>query len=61
MVSGRLAPGYDYLVYRKLSSIWLELAVSPLNADLQRFVSAAKELGFTDRVASAIASQIRLS
>lgn len=58
MVSGRLAPGYDYLVYRKLSSIWLELAVSPLNADLQRFVSAAKELGFTDRVASAIASQI---
>ncbi|QUD82695.1 tyrosine-type recombinase/integrase [Gordonia polyisoprenivorans] len=58
MVSGRLAPGYDYLVYRKLSSIWLELAVSPLNDDLQRFVSAAKELGFTERVASAIASQI---
>lgn len=58
MVSGRLAPGYDYLVDRKLSSIWLELSVSPLNDELQRFVSAAKELGFTERVASAIASQI---
>jgi integrase len=58
MVSRRLRPGYDYLVCRKLSSLWHELTDSCLQPDLDRFISAALELGFTPRVASAIGSQI---
>jgi len=58
MVSGRLRPGYDYLVCRKLSSLWHELTDSRLEPDLDQFISAALELGFTQRVASAIGSQI---
>ena len=58
MVSRRLRPGYDYLVYRKLSSLWHELTDSCLQADLDQFITAALELGFTQRVASAIGSQI---
>lgn len=58
MVSRRLQPGYDYLVHRKLSSLWHELADSRLAPDLNRFICAARELGFTQRVASAIGSQI---
>jgi len=58
MVSGRLHPGYDYLVCRKLSSLWHELTGSSLEPDLNKFISAALELGFTQRVASAIGSQI---
>ena len=58
MVSRRLRPGYDYLVARKLSSLWRDLAGSALQADLDRFVAAARELGFTERVGSAIASQV---
>lgn len=58
MVSRRLQPGYDYLVHRKLSSLWHELTDSCLQPDLNQFISAAMELGFTERVASAIGSQI---
>jgi hypothetical protein len=58
MVSGRLHPGYDYLVCRKLSSLWHELTGSSLEPDLNQFIFAALELGFTQRVASAIGSQI---
>src|SRR5512135_1322580 len=58
MVSGRLRPGYDYLVARKLSSFWHELTASPLEPDLRRFVAAARELGFSERLASGIASQV---
>lgn len=58
MVSRRLQPGYDYLVHRKLSSLWHELTDSCLQPDLGQFISAALELGFTERVASAIGSQI---
>ena len=58
MVSRRLQPGYDYLVHRKLSSLWHELTDSCLQPDLDQFISAAMELGFTERVASAIGSQI---
>jgi len=58
MVSRRLQPGYDYLVHRKLSSLWHELTDSCLQPDLDQFISAALELGFTERVASAIGSQI---
>ncbi len=58
MVSRRLRPGYDYLLARKLSSFWRDLTGSALQADLDRFVSAANELGFSERVGSAIASQV---
>lgn len=58
MVSRRLRPGYDYLLARKLSSFWRDLTGSALQGDLDRFVSAARELGFSERVGSAIASQV---
>jgi hypothetical protein len=58
MISRPLRPGYDYLVCRKLCSLWHELTDSCLQPDLDRFMSAAVELGFTQRVASAIGSQI---
>jgi integrase len=58
MVSRRLRPGWDYLVARKLSSFWRDLDGSVLQPDLDRFMAAARELGFTQRVASAVSSQI---
>ena len=58
MLSGRLQPGYDYLVARKLSSLWRYGPGSPLQPGLDRFLAAALELGFTERVASAVGSQI---
>ncbi len=58
MVSRRLRPGYDYLLARKLSSIWRDLTGSVLQPDLDRFVAASGELGFTERVAAAAASQV---
>jgi len=58
MVSRRLRPGYDYLVCRKLCSLWHELTDSCLQPDLDQFMTAAEELGFSERVASAIGSQI---
>ena len=53
-----LHPGYDYLLERKLSSIWRELKDSPLGPDLDRFMAAAAELGFTERVRFATGSQV---
>ena len=58
MVTGRLRPGYDYLVARKLASFWRYLTGSPLQPDLDRFVAAATQLGFSQRMASGIASQV---
>ena len=58
MVSRRLRPGYDYLLARKLSSFWRDLTGSVLQADLDRFVAAAGELGFSQRQAKAVASQV---
>lgn len=58
MVSRRLRPGYDYLLARKLSSFWRDLAGSVLQPDLDRFIAAATELGFSERVASGVASQV---
>src|ERR1700751_4970404 len=34
-----LQPGYDYLLERKLSSIWRELKDCPLGPDLDRFMT----------------------
>jgi integrase len=58
MVTRRLRPGYDYLVARKLASFWRYLTGSPLQPDLDRFVAAATGLGFSERMASGIASQV---
>jgi len=53
-----LQPGYDCLLERKLSSIWREITDSPLRPDLDRFMTAAAELGFTERVRFATGSQV---
>ena len=53
-----LRPGYDYLLERKLSSIWREIKDSPLGPDLDRFMATAAELGFTERVRFATGSQV---
>ena len=58
MLHQGLRPGYDYLLERKLSSIWREVQDSPLAADLHRFTTAAADLGFTDRVRFATGSQV---
>jgi integrase len=58
MIEGWLRPGYDYLVARKPSSFWRDLQGSRLQADLNRFVAGAQELGFSARQASGIASQV---
>jgi integrase len=48
MLHGHLRPGYDYLLSRTLISLWRELATSPLNSDMQRFLAATRELGYSD-------------
>jgi len=58
MVSRRLSPGYDYLVARKLSSIWREVPGSAIEPDVRRYMAAARGLGFTERMARDSASQI---
>src|SRR3954447_374240 len=58
MLHGGLRPGYDYLLERKLSPIWREIKSSPLAGDLDRFLTAATDLGFTDRVRFATGSQV---
>lgn len=58
MLDGHLHPGYEYLVSRKLPKLWRALAGTRLEADMERFLSAAGELGFTARTRSAIGSQV---
>lgn len=58
MLHQGLRPGYDYLLERKLSSIWREVQDSSLAADLDRFMTAAADLGFTERVRFATGSQV---
>jgi integrase len=58
MLHRALRPGYDYLLERKLSSIWREIKDSPLGPDLERFMTAATDLGFTERVRFATGSQV---
>jgi len=57
MLYGHLRPGYDYLVSRKLSSFWREVAGSPLEADMARFRDGAEAVGFTPIQAFRVASQ----
>ncbi len=58
LVTGRLHPGWEYLVYRKFSSIWRDLPGTVIGADIEEFVAAARRVGYTERVASAMASQV---
>jgi hypothetical protein len=58
MLHGHLQPGYDYLLERKISSLWRELDACPIGADLARFRAAAADLGFSERVTTANASQV---
>jgi integrase len=58
MVTGLLHPGYDYLLERKLSSLWRELDASWMGPDLTRFLAAASQLGYSARVGSATGSQV---
>jgi integrase len=58
MIHGHLRPGYDYLLERKISSLWRELEDTSLGEDLDRVLDAAAQLGFSERVATANASQV---
>ena len=58
MIHGHLRPGYDYLLERKISSLWRELGGTALGEDLARVLDAAAQLGFSERVAAANASQV---
>jgi integrase len=57
MVHGYLRPGYDYLVARKLSSFWRDVAFSPLEEDMARFRQGAEAVGFAPIQALRVASQ----
>ena len=58
LVTGRLHPGWDYLVHRKFSSIWRDVRGTAVGGDLEAFIVAARSAGYTERVASAMASQV---
>ncbi|GAA4263617.1 hypothetical protein [Dactylosporangium darangshiense] len=58
ILHGGLRPGYDYLLERKFSSIWREVEGYTVGADLAVFLAAAAQLGFSERVRLANASQI---
>lgn len=58
MLAGRLRPGYDYLLQRRLPALLRETRVSPRGGDLARFLSAASELGYRPQVAAGMASQV---
>jgi len=58
MLAGHLRPGYDYLIHRKLTVFWRHLPLGPLADDMTGFLTAAEELGFTERTRSAAASQV---
>lgn len=58
LVTGRLHPGWDYLVHRKFSSIWRDLPGTVIGEDLEEFITAARTAGYSQRVSSAMASQV---
>ena len=59
MLHGHLRPGYDYLLERKFSSLWRELDGNPAGrGPCPRSCEAAAQLGFSERVRTAIASQV---
>ena len=58
LVTGRLHPRWEYLVHRKFSSIWRDLPGTVIGQDIEQFITAARTIGYTERVASAMASQV---
>jgi hypothetical protein len=58
LVTGRIHPDWEYLVHRKFSSIWRDVPGTLIGADLQEFITAAGSCGYSQRVASAMASQV---
>ena len=58
LVTGRLHPGWEYLVHRKFSSIWRDVPGTIIGQDLDTFIAAARGCGYSQRVASAMASQV---
>lgn len=58
LVTGRINPGWDYLVHRKFSSIWRDVPGTRIGTDLQDFITAARAQGYTQRSASGMASQV---
>jgi integrase len=58
MLGGFLHPGYDYLVSRKLATLWRELPDTAMAGDVERFLAAAAEIGYSERARSGMASQV---
>ncbi|CCH73597.1 Site-specific recombinase XerD [Nostocoides australiense Ben110] len=58
LVTGRLHPSWEYLVHRKFSSIWRDVPGTVIGQDLAAFITAARGCGYSQRVASAMASQV---
>ncbi len=58
MFHGHLHPGYDFLLERRLHAVLRDAAVSPLGADLARFLSAAEQLGYSVRARTGMASEV---
>ncbi|MEV6364871.1 hypothetical protein [Nocardia asteroides] len=57
MLHDLLQPGYDYLLERKIASLWREIDVSPIGPGLDEFLTTARGLGFSSRVRTATGSQ----
>lgn len=57
MLRRELHPGYDYLIRRKLSSIWREIHDSWMGPQLGMFLDQAEQLGFTMRTRLGTGSQ----
>lgn len=58
LVTRRLHPGWEYMVNRKFSSLWRDVPDTAIGADLVSFIDAAQGCGYTQRVSSAMASQV---
>ena len=58
MFHGHLFPGYDFLLERRLHAVLRDAALSPLGADLGRFLAAAEQLGYSARARLGMASQV---
>ncbi len=58
MLSGRLRPGYDYLLARKLSAVLREAPAGPPGMERARFLAAASEIGYLPKVAAGMCSQV---
>ena len=58
MLHGYLRPGYDFLLELKICGLLNEAEVSPIGADIVKFVSVAERLGYSERTRRGMASQI---